>query len=271
MIAQALRQAEFSIDKISPSLINPSVKIDFSNESYQVKTATTPDELMQALSLRFEVFFREFSTDKKTFSLFPYDVDVHDFICDHLIVKEIKSQKVIACYRLRTSNLTNKFMDFYSEGEFEITSFVNNNENKIELGRACVHKEFRSGSVISLLWKGLLSYAKKADARYMFGCSSICREDFGNVTNILTYLEKKDLFIKDFDIGVQPKYRLWFELESVQDAGESRPMNSLMHMYLLAGARMGKALAYDAEMDCIDMFTLMDLRNLPQSFARRFA
>lgn len=48
-------------------------------------------------------------------------------------------------------------------------------------------------------------------------------------------------------------------------------MASLMHMYMMAGAKMGPELAYDAEMDCLDVFTLMDMEKLPASFERRFA
>lgn len=280
MESNANVNTQFSIAKIphllklrslETSLLNPSIEVSFANENYEVKTATTTEEFIQALSLRFEVFFREFSSTKVGFTLFPYDVDVHDFACDHLIVKDKKLNRVIACYRLRASNHSNKFLSFYSESEFKISELVNSNENKLELGRACVHKDYRNGSVISMLWKGMLDYAKQANTRYMFGCSSVARKDFASVPQILRHLEKNNSFINQFEIGVQPKYELWFKLEDSNDEYQKRPMNSLMHMYLMAGAKIGRNLAYDAEMDCIDMFTLMDLRELPQSFARKFA
>lgn len=261
------------LKSLEGKILKPTIQVDFENEFYQVKTINHPEELAQVLSLRFEVFFREFSTQKVTFSLFPYDVDMHDFLCDHLIVKDKAEDKVVACYRLLASNTDKKIKRFYSEGEFEINSLLNAPGNKLELGRACVHKDYRNGSVISLLWKGLLDYARQADTRYMFGCSSINRKDFSNLPQIMEYLEKNDSFIKDFEVGVQSKYRMKFKIEGTNsdEKNGGKAMGSLMHMYIMAGAKMGRTLAYDAEMDCLDMFTLMDMKNLPPSFKRRFA
>lgn len=257
------------LKSLNGKILRPKIQIDFENEFYQVKTINHPEELRQVLNLRFEVFFREFSTQKVTFSLFPYDVDMHDFVCDHLIVKDKAENKVIACYRLLSSAMNIK--KFYSEGEFDIDALLKSPGNKLELGRACVHKDFRKGTVVGLLWKGLIEYAKKSDTRYMFGCSSINRKDFQNLPQILGHLEKQNSFITDFKIGVRPKYKMNFEVEeSSVDLG-SKSINSLMHMYLLAGAKMGKTLAYDGEMDCLDIFTLMDMQNLPASFERRFS
>lgn len=252
---------------LEKKILRPLIDLHFENEFYEVKTANHPEELAQVLKLRFEVFFREFSTQKVT-SLFPYDIDMHDFVCDHLIVKDKSEDKVIACYRLLSSKAQHKAGRFYSEGEFVIDELVQSTENKLELGRACVHKDYRKGTVIGLLWKGLIEYARKSETRYMFGCSSINRKDFSNLPQIMESLERKDGFIKDFNIGVQPKYKMKFNVETSPEAGG---MNSLMHMYVLAGAKMGRELAYDAEMDCLDMFTLMDMKNLPASFERRFS
>lgn len=257
------------LKSLEGKILRPAIQIEFENEYYQVKTANHPEELRQVLRLRFEVFFREFSTQKITFSLFPYDVDVHDFNCDHLIVKDKAQDKVIACYRLLSSK-AHQAENFYSEEEFDISSLIKKNENILELGRACVHKEYRKGTVIGLLWRGLIEYARKSETRYMFGCSSINRKDFSNLPQILGHLERNNSFLNDFEIGVRPKYQVRFRIEEGEEVS-SKPMNSLMHMYLLAGAKMGRTLAYDAEMDCLDMFTLMDLRNLPSSFERRFA
>jgi putative hemolysin len=261
------------LKSLEGKILKPTIQVDFENEFYHVKTVNHPEELAQVLSLRFEVFFREFSTQKVTFSLFPYDVDMHDFLCDHLIVKDKAEDKVVACYRLLASNTDKKIKRFYSEGEFEISSILEASGNKLELGRACVHKDYRTGSVISLLWKGLLDYAKQADTRYMFGCSSINRKDFQNLPLIMDYLEKNDSFINEFQVGVQSKYKMKFKIDGQpsEEKSSGKAMGSLMHMYIMAGAKMGRTLAYDAEMDCLDMFTLMDMKNLPPSFKRRFA
>jgi putative hemolysin len=260
------------LNSLQDKIISPTVQIDIDHQYYQIKTANTHEELAEVLSLRFEVFFREFSTNKVTFSLFPYDVDVYDFICDHLIIKDKASNKIVACYRLLSSQVGKKF---YSENEFDLSNFINSEGEKLELGRACVHKDYRKGTVIALLWRGLLEYAKKSNTRYMFGCSSINRKDFPNIPRIVEWLDQNQFFINELDIKVKNKYKLKDSLEveinnSTTDKSGTKVLGSLMHSYIMAGARMGRPMAYDAEMDCIDFFTLIDLNLLPPSFERRF-
>lgn len=255
---------------LNPRILAPAIPLSFENDHYVVKTADTIEEIIQVLALRFEVFFREFSTQKVSFSLFPYDIDMHDFMCDHLIVKDKDNNQVIACYRLLSCSSDKKEGRYYSEGEFDLSEFLNLPGTKLELGRACVHKDYRKGTVISLLWKGLLQYARLSGARYMFGCSSVNRKDFENFPSILAWLEANNGLIKDYSIGIAKRYRVPFDLKT--DGGEpsSKGMASLMQMYVLAGAKMARTPAYDKEMDCLDMFTVIDLKEMPQSFERKF-
>lgn len=261
----------FKLKSLHKKVISPFIDIDFENDYYQVKTASTADEIIQVHSLRFEIFFREFSGNKVKFSLFPYDVDAYDFICDHLIVKDKSNGQVIACYRLLSSRNPKKQREYYSENEFYLTDLFHLEGHKLELGRACVHKEYRNGAVISLLWKGLLDYAKKTETRYMFGCSSITKEDFGKIPLMMKYFADKDCFIKNLHIGVKPDYELKFKVKASTEVIENKVINSLMHMYLMAGAKLSPNMAFDKEMNCIDVFTLMDLEKLPASFKRKFS
>jgi len=263
----------FRLKFLNKKIITPSIQIDFQNDYYHVKTANTAEEMAQVLSLRFDIFFREFSTRKISFSLFPYDVDMHDFNCDHLIVKDKSSDQVVACYRLQTNSSEKNIKSFYTEGEFDISSFLRKEGIKLEIGRACVHKEYRKGTVISLLWRGLLDYAKKSHAKYMFGCSSLNRADFNELPHLMNWLTKHNALIQEFDIKVQPKYQLPKNLLphiDISPENASKPSNSLILMYVLAGAKLSRTLAYDAEMDCLDLLTIIDLDKLPSSFARKF-
>ncbi|MCM2349262.1 MAG: GNAT family N-acetyltransferase [Bacteriovoracaceae bacterium] len=262
------------LKKLEGSLIRPHVSIKIDGPNYEIKTLDCPHELMQVLRLRFDVFFKEPAAGK-TYSFFPYDIDMHDFNCDHLIVKDKATDSVVACYRMQAFTNERKVQHFYSEGEFNLDQFIKLPGNKLELGRACVHKDFRNGTVISLLWKGLLEYARRVDARYMFGCSSVARKDFANYPSILSHLHKINGFIKDYSVLATKDYSLdrYPQLKTslcAMGPTDGKGVNSLMHMYLLAGAKMSETPAYDAEMDCLDFFTVMDMQEIPASFVRRF-
>lgn len=247
-------------------LVEPFCSFEISQKKYQLKVALTAEEIFQVLKLRFKVFYQEFSTRKIRFSFLPIDIDLFDLKCDHLIVKDIKTKKVVACYRLLHSEIAQG--DFYSGSEFDLSKVNELEGNKLELGRAAVHKDYRNGTVIGLLWKGLLHYAQKTNTRFMFGCSSLNRMDFGSFDHVKDMLSKRNALLCESFVNPKPSFHNIIPLQSVEKKQE---VNSLMQMYILAGAKLSMNAAYDQEMDCLDLFTLIDLREMPEAFERRFA
>lgn len=254
-------------------ILAPRVHVLIETDSYIVKTISDPSDLRETFRMRYDVFFREFAGRGDRFSLMPYDVDLHDFACDHLVVQDKASRKIIATYRFLFQEEGEK-KNFYTESEFDLSAFRAIPGNKLELGRACVHKDFRTGTVIGLLWKGMVQYAKKTNTRYLFGCSSLCRKEFAALPYIREQLAKRDAVVTQFEVPARSEFHLSNYPEVILPeviSEEHRTMPSLINMYLLAGAKMGTELAYDAEMDCLDFFTVMDFSKLPASFERRFA
>lgn len=265
----------FKLQKLKFGSIKPKHIVNFETNSFQVKTIDSTEELFEVLKLRFEVFFREFSTQKIKLAFLPYDVDLYDFQCDHLVVKDKETQKIVACYRLLASQEGQAVPKFYSEGEFELSEVLKLEGNKLELGRACVHKDYRSGTVVSLLWKGLCQYAKISRAKYMFGCSSITRKEFPQLPKILKTLSDRSAFLDHLEIGILADFQVPSSIQFLinnneQNDSSEKGLNSLLSMYLMAGAKIGSQFAYDREMDCLDLFTLVDFTKLPASFERRF-
>lgn len=116
-------------------------KIEISTKvgPFEIKTVTNTEELKEALALRFEVFQREMLGKSATSQ--GFDVDEFDFTCDHLIIKERRSQRIIGTYRLTCSLFT---QNFYSGKEFMISHLFQKPGVKLELGRACIHKDYRA-------------------------------------------------------------------------------------------------------------------------------
>lgn len=248
--------------------LTPNVPLDKTFGHYQVKTATTKQEFKEVLELRFDVFYREFAESKSTEIVTSLDIDSHDFLCDHLIVKDLRNQQIIACYRLLSSKFKPSNKNFYSQSEFIMDDFLQTTENLLELGRACVHKNYRKGTVIVLLWRGLIDYAMKCETRYLFGCSSIARSQFAHVPDILAEIEKQDAYIKEWNISIMPKYKLDPEILNASLNEHPKSMNSLMQLYINAGAKVSSCMAFDDDMHCLDFLTILDMNILPDTFTR---
>ena len=53
------------------------------------------------------------------------------------------------------------------------------NHRILEIGRTCVHPDYRSGAAITVLWSALAEYLLAEDFSYLIGCASIPLEQQG--------------------------------------------------------------------------------------------
>ena len=154
---------------------------------------------------------------------------------------------------------------FYSNGEFYMDMLGKKIlHNSLELGRACILKEYRNTRVLFLLWKGIANYLYQTRKRYLFGCCSITSQDSA-VGNAL-YL---DLISKEYiDTNFQLLPRKEYELDNtINDSLDIPEMPPLMKMYLRYGAKIIGKPAIDREFKTIDYFVLLDIEKLaPESF-----
>ncbi len=251
----------------------PKVEISASVGSFELKTVTTQEELVQALKLRYQIFHCEMIGKTKPRGI---DVDEFDFICDHLIIKDKRSNKIVGTYRLNCSLFSR---NFYSQNEFDISPILAMPGVKLELGRACIEKDFRRGAVISLLWKGITLYMAKTNSDILFGCASIKTQSPRQAALLFRHFENQQRYRPDYFCPPTAKYQmpnldLWLShldrdltLEEISEAEALVP--SLCDAYLKFGAILGGEPAYDEEFKCIDFLTILEKNNLNKALWKR--
>ena len=241
--------------------------------SYVIKTAETPQELIESFRLRHEVFNQEFRGIKGS----GLDFDKFDYYFDHLIIVHKNTNAIIGTYRVNCSTFSK---ESYTALEFDLHTLFNENEGPfLELGRACIHKDYRKGSIISLLWRGIAEYMNLSCSKILFGCSSLkinaARE------SALTYKHLVDQGLVDESYSCRPTRKFtmphftnWYEYfkkdlndDHKKEAEDLIP--SLLKSYLKLGAKVACEPAFDEEFDCIDLLTVLRKEDLAQSLANR--
>jgi len=254
----------------------PHINIFEENSRFIIKTAENGSELMDILKLRYEVFYSEYVGEVSEDGVAGIDVDKFDILFDHLAIIDKKSGKPVGTYRLNCTKFNDKF---YSAKEFKMKSISELEGEKIELGRACVHPDFRNGATISALWKGLGAYMNATGSRYMFGCSSIHAEDSFQVALIHHWLSE---YMDDDHSKIRPKKKFTDgKLKTTLDktaedrfapfreaAGSLVP--PLLLSYLKAGGSVCGMPAQDKAFRCYDYLTLIDREKMDKGFVRKF-
>lgn len=253
-------------------LFKPKIVVFYENPHFIIKSVENGHELEQALNLRYQVFYREVLNKRARLEI---DVDGFDFLCDHLIIIDKNTESVIGTYRLISSTYSDRF---YSETEFDIDNIKLVKGNKLELGRACVHRDFRTGAVINLLWRGVSEYMKKVESKYLFGCSSVNTTNVFDIAVVYKYLKMLSYAPDELRVFPNDGYRLkHFDqyLKTVGDIeGQNHKIKSLVPTLLKSYIRMGSKVcgepALDVEFRCADFLTILDLEQLNLSFVKKY-
>ncbi len=240
-----------------------SVSIRIGN--YSVRLTNREEEVLEAQRLRYKVFVEEFGA-RLSSTLQDHDVDQFDKFCEHLIVRDEESGRVVGTYRILSPRAAREVGSYYSETEFNLTRLDHLRNQMVEVGRSCIHVNYRSGTVIALLWSGLSSYMISHGYEYLIGCASISMADGGhNAANIFSQLDPAVMAPKEYNVF--PKHRLPYEHLA---NGQAAVVPPLIKGYLRAGAWICGEPAWDPDFNSADLPILLPLSRINRRYSRHF-
>ncbi len=236
-----------------------------SSSKFVLSLASTPEEVREVQRLRYQVFIEAMGLSTLV-NADRLDRDEFDAYCDHLIVRDAHSLKVVGTYRILGPHAARRMGRLYAEQEFELSRLNHLRSSMAEAGRACIHPDYRSGGVIMLLWAGLASYLKKENCQYLIGCASISLSDGGqNAASLYHALSQTSL--APIEYRVRP--RLPFPVgEHVP--GQPVFIPPLIKGYMRGGAWVCGEPAWDPDFNCVDLFLLLPLARLDDRYARHY-
>lgn len=201
-------------------------------------------DIRDAQRLRWQVFAEEMGARLNT----PQpDIDLYVKWCDHLLAARHVGS-------------------FYAEHEFDLTRLSNLRGRMVEIGRSCVHPDYRKGGVITLLWSSLAEYMQRSGHDYLIGCASIGMQDGGhNAAGVWHAVREKHLAPVEW--RVTPRCPL--PLEGLGHAA-APIVPPLIKGYLRLGAWVCGAPAWDPDFNTADLMVMLSLQELKQTYAKHF-
>jgi putative hemolysin len=238
----------------------------------RVSWARSESEVREAQRLRYQVFAVEMGVqlNRPAGAAQGLDVDVFDPFCEHLLVRahdaEGEPGAVVGTYRVLTPEAARHAGGLYAETEFDLTRLRGLRSRMVEVGRSCVHADFRSGGVILALWGALTEFMGRNGLDTMIGCASVGMQDGGHVAaSLWAQLSKQHL--APIDYRVRPRLPLPID-DLRQDLIVTPP--ALIRGYLRCGAKLLGEPAWDPDFRCADLPLMVRAADLPARFRRLF-
>ena len=230
-----------------------------------VGLARTSEEIESIQRLRFDVFSTEYGAMIGDASE-GIDRDDFDPWCEHLMVRELGSDRIVGTYRVLTPLQAKQAGGYYSEQEFNLDGLGDIRQNLVEFGRACIDPEYRKGGVLMMLWSGLAEILKQGRYEHIFGCASVSLRDDG-VTAARVWREVREKTLHTTKAKVVPLHKYPVEM---LDSDLPAEMPALLNGYLNLGARICGEPAWDPDFNTADFPMLLSVSNMGSRYRRHF-
>jgi putative hemolysin len=247
-------------------LLQDSERLATSTPIFRLSMAQNMNDLIACQRLRYQIFNREMGEGLADSHATGLDSDGFDVVCDHLMVHDAASGILVGTYRMQTGYRAKSNLGYYSAQLFDLHPFENIRGEVLELGRACVHEDYRNSTALSLLWRGIASYATLCNARYLIGCSSLTSQDENE--GIALYHTLRDKYLVEPALRTEPHPAS--RCEQTAQPPVLRRVPRLFRSYLDLSARLCGPPAIDRDFRTIDFLTLLDLSRIPERLRARF-
>ncbi len=234
------------------------------SRSLDVELAHSRVEIEAAQRLRYAIFAGEMGA--KLHNRIPgLDQDRFDAYCQHLLVRDGLGQ-VIGCTRLLTPEGARRAGGFYSQTEFDLAPVLALPGRFLEIGRTCIHPDYRNGKTISTLWSGLAAFIAEQRIDYLIGCASLPLGADGGSARAL-YAELASRHLVPEALRVKPHLPLPRHDGIACDQYTVPP---LLKAYLRLGAQIGGEPCLDPDFHVADVFILLASQRIERRYARHF-
>lgn len=233
-----------------------------SGPDFTVKIAETEAELRAAQALRYQVFVKELGAGG---DLVDHEAglerDRFDPFFDHMIISDNRSGEVVGVYRLLRDDQAKAAGQFYSEDEYDLSVLKASGRKLLELGRSCLHPDYRGGTAMFHLWSGLAAYVAEHRIEILFGTASFHGTDVQALAQPLSMLHHNHLAPPELRVRAQPGHFQTMDLVPVDRLDRRAAMlavPALIKAYLRLGGFVGEGAFVDHGFNTIDVCLVLD-------------
>ncbi|SPF76314.1 hypothetical protein ALP8811_01317 [Aliiroseovarius pelagivivens] len=235
---------------------------------FELRLAQSDADLIAAQRLRYDVFVRELGGDGPLVDhVNGLERDAFDPFYDHLILFDHAraGSPAVGVYRVLRGDKLNTAEGpdhFYSEAEYDLRVLKASGRKLLELGRSCLHPDYRGGAAMMYLWGGLAKYVEEHGIEILFGVASFHGTDIEALKAPLSLLHHRHLAPESIRVRAQPDVFQLMDLvpeDEIDRPVAMRAVPALIKGYLRLGGFVGEGAFVDHVFNTTDVCLIIDM------------
>lgn len=239
---------------------------------FTVRLATEEADVLAAQRLRYRVFVQELGSNGPLVDhAGQFERDRFDAVCEQLIlVDEAREaephEQVVGVYRLLDGAGAAAAGQFYSDSEYDLDVLKRSGRRMLELGRSCLHRDYRGGAAMFQLWSALAGLIRVRQIELLFGVASFHGTDVARLAAPLSLLHHRHLAPDCLRVRAQAAQYQAMNLiaeENLDRRAAMLEVPALIKAYLRLGGVVGEGAFVDHAFNTTDVCLILDTARMP--------
>ncbi|MEL6336155.1 MAG: GNAT family N-acyltransferase [Pseudomonadota bacterium] len=200
------------------------------------------------------------------------DTDEFDDQCRHMMVEEARTGQLVCCFRMQLFENGASIGRSYAAKYYELSALLAYPDRMLEMGRFCIHPEWKDPNILRVAWAGLSDYVEREEVALLFGCSSFNGVNDEEYSDAFALLKERHLAPKRWLPRVKaPKvfrFAKKLRLKKPDLKLAMRRMPPLLRTYLVMGGWVSDHAVVDHDLNTLHVFTGVEVRRVPAARAR---
>jgi putative hemolysin len=227
---------------------------------YRARYASSQIDVLAAQSLRYQCF----NLSNKD----ELDVDDFDALCQHILIENLETEKLICCYRILKFDSGKNISSSYSSQFYDLKVIENFTEPMIEVGRFCIDPEVNDPSVVLTAWAALAQIVDHNQTQFLFGCSSFEGIEKEKYFDSFALLRDRYMAPDHWRPKIKAAQVFCYSKDLIYKVDKKKAllnMPPLLKTYLSMGAWVSDHAVVDLNMKTLHLFTGMEISKIPKS------
>ena len=227
---------------------------------YRARFASSENDVSVAQSLRYQCF--NLSNKEEL------DVDDFDILCQHVLIENLETEKLICCYRILSFDSGKKISSSYSSQFYDLKAIENYPEPMIEVGRFCIDPEVNDPSVLLTAWAALAQIVDQNQTELLFGCSSFEGIEKEKYLDSFALLRDRYIAPDHWRPKIKAAEVFCYSKDLIYKVDKKKAllnMPPLLKTYLSMGAWVSDHAVIDLNMRTLHLFTGVEISKIPKS------
>ena len=199
------------------------------------------------------------------------DADHFDAICRHVLIEEVRTGRLVCCFRFLPLADGAEISRSYSAQYYELSALEGFHGKMVEMGRFCIDPEIRDPDILRVAWGAMTRFVDEEGVEMLFGCSSFAGTDAQSYADAFAMLKERHLAPKRWlpKVKAPDVFRFARRLRRRPDAKQAMlTMPPLLRTYLVMGGWVSDHAVVDRDMNTLHVFTGLEISAIPPARAR---